>query len=73
MLAMPEAAPRPLNACRLCGSRSYARVIERACDGVLRPTGAYRCAGCRLAFTDPRDWRKAGASAPGHAAAASQA
>ena len=40
--------------CRECGATGYQPVMERAANGVLRPTGAYKCAGCRNVFASLR-------------------
>jgi DNA-directed RNA polymerase subunit RPC12/RpoP len=42
--------------CHKCGTPSYQRVIERDASGALRPSGAYRCAGCRSIFETLRAW-----------------
>lgn len=42
--------------CHKCGTPSYQRVIEREPSGALRPTGAYRCAGCHEVFESLRAW-----------------
>lgn len=42
--------------CRECGATSYQRVIERTDSGVLRPTGAYKCTGCRNVFSSLQAW-----------------
>jgi DNA-directed RNA polymerase subunit RPC12/RpoP len=42
--------------CRECGATSYQPVIERAESGALRPTGAYKCAGCRNVFASLKAW-----------------
>lgn len=42
--------------CRECGSTSYQRVMERAANGALQPTGQYKCTGCRNVFANVRDW-----------------
>jgi DNA-directed RNA polymerase subunit RPC12/RpoP len=42
--------------CRECGATSYQRVIERGQNGVLQPTGQYRCTGCRNVFANLRAW-----------------
>ncbi len=42
--------------CRECGSTSYQRVIDRAANGSLQPTGQYRCTGCRNVFDSLRSW-----------------
>ena len=42
--------------CRQCGATSYQRVIERAQNGALLPTGQYRCTGCRNVFATIRAW-----------------
>ncbi|MDR7379252.1 hypothetical protein J2X19_003946 [Rhodoferax ferrireducens] len=31
-------------------------MIGRDATGALMPTGVYRCTGCRVTFTDARDW-----------------
>jgi DNA-directed RNA polymerase subunit RPC12/RpoP len=42
--------------CRECGATSYQPVIERAESGALRPTGAYKCSGCRNVFASLKAW-----------------
>jgi len=42
--------------CHKCGTPSYQRVIQREPSGALRPTGAYRCAGCHDVFESLRAW-----------------
>ena len=42
--------------CRECGATSYQKVIDRAQNGALLPTGQYRCTGCRNIFADIRAW-----------------
>ena len=42
--------------CRECGATSYQPVIDRAENGSLRPTGQYRCTGCRNIFATIRAW-----------------
>ncbi len=42
--------------CCKCGATSYQRVIERASNGALLPTGEYRCTGCRNVFATLRAW-----------------
>ncbi len=42
--------------CRDCGATSYQRVLDRAQNGVLQPTGDYRCTGCRTVFSCIRAW-----------------
>lgn len=42
--------------CRICGTTSYQRVMERAPDGAMQPLGAYRCCGCRNIFDSVRAW-----------------
>jgi DNA-directed RNA polymerase subunit RPC12/RpoP len=42
--------------CRECGATSYQKVIDRAQDGALRATGAYKCTGCRNVFASIRAW-----------------
>lgn len=42
--------------CRECGATCYQRVIVRAENGALRPTGQYKCAGCRNIFASLRAW-----------------
>ena len=41
-----------MNKCHQCGAKSYKSVIERDDQGVLRPSGAFKCTGCSLIFTD---------------------
>lgn len=36
--------------CRECGATSYQPVMDRAANGALQPTGAYKCTGCRNVF-----------------------
>ena len=42
--------------CHKCGTPSYQRVIVREPSGALRPSGAYRCAGCHDVFESLRAW-----------------
>lgn len=42
--------------CRECGATSYQRVISRAENGALIPTGQYKCTGCRNVFDSLRAW-----------------
>jgi len=42
--------------CRECGATSYQRVIDRAQNGALQPTGQYRCTGCRNIFASLQAW-----------------
>ncbi len=42
--------------CRECGATSYQPVIERAANGALKPTGQYKCTGCRNVFANLRAW-----------------
>ena len=42
--------------CRECGATSYQQVIERAASGALKPTGQYKCTGCRNVFASLRAW-----------------
>jgi DNA-directed RNA polymerase subunit RPC12/RpoP len=42
--------------CSQCGATSYQPVIGRDATGALMPTGVLRCTGCRVTFTDPKDW-----------------
>lgn len=42
--------------CRECGATSYQPVIGRVPSGALRPTGEYRCTGCRNVFATIRAW-----------------
>lgn len=42
--------------CRECGATSYQPVIERAASGALKPTGQYKCTGCRNVFASLRAW-----------------
>lgn len=42
--------------CRECGATSYQRVLDRDALGALRPTGEYRCTGCRNIFATLRAW-----------------
>jgi hypothetical protein len=47
----------PLNKCHACGATTYAQVIERDAEGVMRPTGVHRCVGCKQLFTSTEIWR----------------
>ena len=40
--------------CRECGATGYQPVIDRAADGALKPTGEYKCTGCRNVFASLR-------------------
>ena len=42
--------------CRVCGTTSYQRVMDRSVGGLLAPTGEYRCTGCRNVFASLRAW-----------------
>ena len=42
--------------CCKCGATSYQRMLERAENGALLPTGAYRCSGCRNVFQTLKAW-----------------
>jgi DNA-directed RNA polymerase subunit RPC12/RpoP len=42
--------------CRECGATSYQQVIDREPGGALKPTGQYRCTGCRNIFATIRAW-----------------
>ncbi|APW39785.1 hypothetical protein RD110_23425 [Rhodoferax koreense] len=42
--------------CGRCGTTSYQPVIGRDATGALRPTGQYRCTGCKVTFTEFKDW-----------------
>ncbi len=42
--------------CRECGATSYQPVIDRAANGALKPTGEYKCTGCRNVFASLRAW-----------------
>ena len=42
--------------CRECGATSYQPVMDRAANGALQPTGAYKCTGCRNVFASLRAW-----------------
>jgi len=42
--------------CRVCGTTSYQRVVNRVPSGALEPTGEYRCTGCRNVFESLRAW-----------------
>ncbi|SDP55483.1 hypothetical protein SAMN05216303_10595 [Rhodoferax sp. OV413] len=60
--------------CGRCGATSYQPVIGRDATGALMPTGVYRCTGCRVTFTDARDWwGHPGASTAAPAAPSAQA
>jgi hypothetical protein len=41
----------------MCGASSYRRMIDRDETGSLRPTGSFRCSGCRVVFLDTKAWR----------------
>ena len=42
--------------CGRCGTTSYQPVIGRDGTGALRPTGQYRCTGCKMTFSEFREW-----------------
>jgi len=42
--------------CCQCGATSYQRVIDRAENGALQPTGQYKCTGCRNVFATLKAW-----------------
>ena len=47
---------RTVYKCRECGATSYQPVIDRAQNGLLKPTGQYKCTGCRNVFASIRAW-----------------
>lgn len=47
----------PVNACRRCGSTAYRPVIARDASGAMKPTGRYRCIGCKVEFQTVEQWR----------------
>ena len=47
---------KTLYKCRVCGTTTYQRVVGRAANGTLEPTGEYRCTGCRNVFASLRAW-----------------
>jgi len=49
----------PIYSCRLCGATSYRRLTHRGPDGAMQYSGAYRCSGCSMTFTDTSEWREA--------------
>jgi predicted SprT family Zn-dependent metalloprotease len=53
---------RVRNACFRCGATAYRMLIARDANGVMRPSGRYQCAQCRLEFSDVRAWRDGHAS-----------
>jgi transposase-like protein len=48
---------KPANVCHRCGATNYRPVIARAEDGVMRPSGQYRCQGCKFVFSTVDEWR----------------
>lgn len=42
--------------CCKCGATSYQQVIDRTQTGQLKPTGEYKCTGCRNVFASIRAW-----------------
>ncbi len=62
-----SARPSSHQFCRACGASSYRAVIQRDAQGAMRPSGLYRCSGCSLTFSNPRQWQVGG----GHDFAAS--
>jgi DNA-directed RNA polymerase subunit RPC12/RpoP len=42
--------------CHICAAVSYQRVVRRDNNGVLQPTGQYRCTGCRNVFESLQSW-----------------
>lgn len=42
--------------CGRCGATNYQPVIGRDASGALKPTGVYRCTGCKMTFTELRAW-----------------
>jgi hypothetical protein len=50
--------------CGRCGTTSYQPVIGRDLTGALRPTGQYRCTGCKMTFTEFREWWGHAGAAP---------
>jgi DNA-directed RNA polymerase subunit RPC12/RpoP len=53
--------------CGRCGTTSYQPVIGRDATGALKPTGQYRCTGCKMTFSEFREWwgHDGAAHAPG--------
>lgn len=58
-----ESKKSPANACRRCGSAAYRPVIARDDSGAMKPSGVYRCVGCKLEFQNIDQWR-AGTEVP---------
>ena len=52
-----EIKKSPANACRHCGSTAYCPVIARDESGAMKPSGIYRCVGCKLEFQNIDAWR----------------
>jgi len=46
-----------MNKCVQCGSTSYKPIIKRDDQGVMRPSGEFRCTGCSLIFKNIDEWR----------------
>lgn len=55
-IALTMANYKTLYKCRVCGTTTYQRVVGRAANGTLEPTGEYRCTGCRNVFASLRAW-----------------
>lgn len=47
---------KTLYRCRDCGATSYQQVQGRTETGAMRPTGQYKCSGCRTVFATIRAW-----------------
>lgn len=47
---------KTLYKCHLCGTSNYRRLMQRADNGSLQPTGPYQCTGCRNVFESLRAW-----------------
>jgi hypothetical protein len=47
----------PLNKCHACGATTYAEIIKRDAEGVMRRSGVHQCTGCKLQFTSIETWR----------------
>ena len=56
MAIPPKPVYKTAYKCHDCGATSYLPVIERAPNGALRPTGQYRCSGCRGIFATVKAW-----------------
>ncbi|NCN70801.1 MAG: hypothetical protein GW907_06585 [Betaproteobacteria bacterium] len=45
------------NRCHQCGATSYKTIIKRDDQGVMSPSGEFKCTGCSLTFKTIDEWR----------------